>query len=241
MGRCTQAFTDHPYRHSPGPSLVLRHDLSVTTVAGRWFYLFLCVGLYSRKAVGWEVCVEDDSDHATCLVQRTALAEGIAAKDSKPELHGDNGATLKVTTVLAMLLWVRGKPPYSRPRVSDDNAFVEALFRTAQYRPEYPKRGFTDLSDARDWAARFVRWYNLEHRHSGIRYVTPAQRHSGQDVEILKRRDELYQQARQCHPGRWARHTRNWDHIAVVKLNPERDSEPIETPASALDKAPRRA
>ena len=98
---------------------------------------------------------------------------------------------------------------------------------------------FADLSDARAWAARFVHWYNLEHRHSGIRYVTPAQRHSGQDVEILKRRDELYQQARRCHPARWARHTRNWDHIAVVKLNPERDSEPIETPASALDKAPR--
>lgn len=131
-----------------------------------------------------------------------------------------------------------GRPP---PTVSDDNAFVEALFRTAKYRPEYPKSGFTDLNDVRAWAARFVHWYNLKHRHSGIRYVTPAQRHSGQDVEILKRRDELYRQARQCHPARWARHTRNWDHIAAVNLNPERDSEPTETPTSALDKAPRHA
>lgn len=86
-----------------------------------------------------------------------------------------------------------------------------------------------------------MHWYNLEHRHSGIRYVTPAQRHSGQDVEILKRREELYQQARQCHPARWARHTRNWDHITAVKLNPERDSEPIKTTPTALDKAPGRA
>ena len=153
------------------------------------------------------VHAEDDSDHAARLVQRTALAEGIAAKDSKPVLHGDNGATLKATTVLAMLHWLGVKPSYSRPRVSDDNAFVEAVFRTAKYRPEYPKSGFADLSDARAWAARFVHWYNLEHRHSGIRYVTPAQRHSGQDVEILNCRDELYQQARQRHPARWARHT----------------------------------
>jgi len=211
------------------------------TVAGRWFYLYLIVDLYSRKVVGWEVHAEDDSDHAARLVQRTALAEGIAAKDSKPVLHGDNGATLKATTVLAMLHWLGVKPSYSRPRVSDDNAFVEALFRTAKYRPEYPKSGFTDLSDARAWAARFVHWYNLEHRHSGIRYVTPAQRHSGQDVEILKRRDELYKQARRCNPARWARHTRNWDHIAVVKLNPERDAVPIKTTESKLDKAPRRA
>jgi len=178
-------------------------------------------------------------ERARLQIRLPALAEGIAAKGSKPVLHGDNGATLKATTVLAMLHWLGVKPSYSRPRVSDDNAFVEALFRTAKYRPEYPKSGFTDLSDARAWAARFVRWYNLEHRHSGIRYVTPAQRHSGQDVEILKRRDELYQQARRCHPARWARHTRNWDHTAVVKLNPERDSEPIKTTESAQDKAPR--
>nr|KAJ8746232.1 transposase [Delftia sp. PS-11] len=125
--------------------------------------------------------------------------------------------------------------------MSDDNAFVEALFRTAKYRPEYPKSGFADLSDARAWATQFVHWYNLEHRHSGIRYVTPAQRHSGQDVQILKHRHELYQRARQEHPARWARHTRNWDHIAVVKLNSERDSEPAGATASALNKTPRRA
>lgn len=208
------------------------------TVAGRWYYLYLIMDLYSRKVVGWEVHAQDNADHAARLVQRTALAEGIAARDTKPVLHGDNGATLKATTVLAMLHWLGVKPSYSRPRVSDDNAFVEALFRTAKYRPEYPKAGFADVSDARAWAMQFVHWYNLEHRHSGIGYVTPAQRHSGQDVEILKGRHELYQQARQGHPARWARHTRNWDHIAVVKLNPDRDPVPIQSSSTALDKAP---
>jgi hypothetical protein len=70
-----------------------------------------------------------------------------------------------------MLHWLGVKPSYSRPRVSDDNAFVESLFRNAKYRPEFPAKGFADLDDARTWATRFVHWYNHEYRHSGIRYV----------------------------------------------------------------------
>lgn len=122
-----------------------------------------------------------------------------------------------------MLHWLGVKPSYSRPRVSDDNAYVEALFRTAKYRPEFPSKGFADVQAARQWASQFVHWYNMEHRHCGIQYVTPAQRHTGQDVDILKERDQLYRHARQQNPQRWARNTRNWDHVAVVTLNPERD------------------
>jgi hypothetical protein len=138
-------------------------------------------------------------------------------------LHGDNGATLKATTVLAMLNWLGVKPSYSRPRVSDDNAFVESLFRTAKYRPEFPERGFDDLDAARCWAAEFTRWYNVEHRHSGIRYVSPAQRHAGHDTAILAARSRVYEQARQRHPARWSRSTRDWSPITTVTLNPERD------------------
>ncbi len=193
-------------------------------VTGRWFYLYLILDVFSRKIVGFEVHDSDDADHAAHLVKRTALAEGIHAMAAKPVLHGDNGATLKATTVLAMLHWLGVKPSYSRPRVSDDNAFVESLFRTAKYRPEFPAKGFTDLDDARAWAARFVHWYNHEHRHSGIRYVSPAQRHAGQDRSILEARHALYVQARERNPRRWSRTTRNWSMIDVVTLNPERDS-----------------
>ena len=193
-------------------------------VAGRWFFLYLILDLYSRKIVGWEVHDTDDADHATHLVHRTALAEGIAAMTTKPVLHGDNGATLKATTVLAMLYWLGIKPSYSRPRVSDDNAFAEALFRTAKYRPEFPARGFADLDAARTWATTFVRWYNCDHRHSGIRYVSPEQRHAGEDHAILAARHALYTEARTRNPGRWSRHTRNWTPIGAVTLNPERDS-----------------
>jgi len=95
------------------------------------------------------------------LVRRTALTEGIAALSSKPVLHGDNGATLKATTVLAMLNWLGVKPSYSRARVSDDNAYAESLLRTAKYRPEFTAKGIADLEEARDWAAGFVHWYKL--------------------------------------------------------------------------------
>jgi transposase InsO family protein len=191
-------------------------------IAGRWYYLYLIMDVYSRKIVGFEVHDSDDAVHAAHLVKRTALAEGIHALADKPVLHGDNGATLKATTVLAMLYWLGVKPSYSRPRVSDDNAFVESLLRTAKYRPEYPERGFADLQAARRWAADFVRWYNDEHRHSGIRYVTPAQRHAGLDQEILRARHELYIRARDNNPRRWSGATRDWSHIATVTLNPER-------------------
>ncbi len=193
-------------------------------VAGRWFYLYLILDLYSRKVVGWEVHAEDASDHACHLVRRTALAEGIALRENKPVLHGDNGATLKATTVLAMLNWLGVKPSYSRPRVSDDNAHVEALFRTAKYRPEFPSRGFADLEAARQWGASFVDWYNNDHRHSGIGYVSPAQRHSGQDHDILAKRRELYERAREARPQRWRGDIRDWTPVGAVTLNPERDA-----------------
>jgi transposase InsO family protein len=206
-------------------------------VIGRWFYLYLILDVYSRKIVGFEVHDSDDADHAAQLLKRTALAEGIHAMLAKPVLHGDNGSTLKATTVLAMLHWLGIKPSYSRPRVSDDNAYVESLFRTAKYRPEFPDKGFADLDEARAWAAHFVRWYNHEHRHSGIRYVSPAQRHAGDDAVILAARHELYVQARQRNPRRWSGATRNWTPIGAVTLNPERDSV-VRTSSDSADTQP---
>ena len=209
-------------------------------VMGRWFYLYLILDLYSRKIIGWEVHDLDLADHAAHLVRRTALAEGIAARPAKPVLHGDNGSTLKATTVLAMLNWLGVKPSYSRPRVSDDNAYAEALFRTAKYRPEFPTKGFTNLDEARAWAASFVHWYNVDHRHSGIRYVTPAQRHGGDDAAILAARHTLYLAARETNPTRWSGNTRNWTPVGAVTLNPERDSI-IKTHLATRDKQPRAA
>lgn len=194
------------------------------TVTGQWFYLYLILDLYSRKIVGYEVHDAETGEHAAQLLKRAALAEGIHAAVTKPVLHGDNGQALKATTVLAMLQWLGVTPSYSRPRVSDDNAFVESLFRTAKYRPGFPVRGFADLAQARCWAQAFVDWYNTEHRHSGLRYVTPEQRHRGEDAALLQARHALYQDARRRHPRRWSRQTRNWTPIGAVALNPDREA-----------------
>jgi transposase InsO family protein len=164
---------------------------------GGWFYLYLVLDLFSRKVIGFEVHATDQAEHAAQLVRRTALAEGIHARSLRPVLHGDNGPSMKGTTVLAMLHWLGIAPSHSRPRVSD--------------------------AEARGWAAAFVRWYNHEHRHSGIRYVTPAQRHAGEDQPLLAARHALYQQARAANPCRWSGRTRNWTPIGAVTLNPERD------------------
>jgi putative transposase len=209
-----------------GPRQVLTWDMTYlpTQVLGVWCYLYLILDIYSRKIVGFEVHDTDDSAHAVELLRRTALAEGLHALAEKPVLHGDNGSTLKATTVLAMMYWLGLKASYSRPRVSNDNSFVESLFRTAKYRPEFPEKGFADLQEARQWASTFVHWYNIDHKHSGIRYVSPAQRHAGEDRDILAARHGVYVQAKAAHPRRWARHTRNWNPITVVTLNPERDS-----------------
>jgi transposase InsO family protein len=209
-----------------GPRQVWCWDMTYlpTQVAGRWLYLYLILDLYSRKIVGWEVYDKNDAEYAAALVRRTALSEGISLHERRPVLHGDNGASLKSSTVLATLQRLRIKPSYSRPRVSDDNAYAEALFRTAKYRPEFPATGFSDLDGARAWATSFVRWYNHEHRHSGIRYVSPAQRHAGEDKQILTARHAVYCQARERTPRRWTRSTRNWSAVGPVALNPERES-----------------
>ena len=177
------------------------------------------------------VVITDDSDLAVHLVRRTALAESVATADIKPVLHGDNGSTLKATTVLAMLQWL-GIKPCTRGPASAMTTPTPSLFRTAKYRPEFPAKGFASLDEARAWASEFVRWYNVDHRHSAIGYVRAQQRNSGTDHAILAARHALYAQAKQRNPARWSGHTRDWSHIGVVTLNPERDTA-IRLPVSA--------
>ena len=221
--QASRAPTTH-IAHAPGQVWCWDMTYLRSRVVGRWFHLYLILDIFSRKIIGWEVHDTDDAEHAARLVRRTAWAEGIAARPEKPVLHGDNGATLKATTVLAMLHWLGVTPSYSRPRVSDDNAYAEALFRTAKYRPAFPTHGFDDLDAARTWASAFVRWYNEEHRHSGIRYVSPAQRHAGEDTAVLAARRRVYTDAKARNPERWSGDTRNWTPIGAVTLNPERES-----------------
>ncbi len=213
-----------PSTHSAdGPNEVLCWDITWLPgpVRGMFFYLYLIMDLYSRKIVGWEVHADESSKHARELVQRTVLAEGCI--DQPIVLHGDNGSPLKAETVQVMLERLGITPSYSRPRVSDDNAFVESLFRTCKYVPSFPRKGFESLTEAREWVFRFASWYNHEHQHSGINFVTPHERHTALDHAILAKRQSVYETARRRNPGRWSGNTRNWTPIGTVWLNPERE------------------
>ena len=135
---------------------------------------------------------------------------------------------MKGATMLATLQWLGIVPSFSRPSVKDDNAYSEALFRTLKYRPSYPSAPFESLESARRWVEEFVQWYNFEHRHSGIRFLTPASRHYGEEESILEKRREVYEEARKANPIRWAKGIRNWERITEVRLNPEKRSREAE-------------
>src|SRR5690554_2103215 len=192
-----------------------------TRVRGQFLYLYLIIDIYSRKIVGHEVFESENMANSAQVVQRAVLREQCGHRPLV--LHGDNGSAMKGSTIYAKLEELGVTPSHSRARVSNDNAYSESLFRTCKYHPTFPASGFPGLEAARKWVGQFVHGYNNIQRHSEIRYVTPAQRHAGQDRAILARRHALYQVARAQHPARWSGNTRNWQPIGSVWLNPEKE------------------
>jgi len=192
-----------------------------TTVKGRFFYWYMMKDIYSRKLVVNEVHAAECAEHAAQLLRRGCLREQTAGRPLV--LHSDNGAAMKGMTLKVAMCELGVVASYSRPRVSNDNAYAEALFRTAKYCPLWPEHAFETIEQARAWVLRFVAWYNDEHRHSALKYVTPSQRHRGLDRQLHARRIELYETARRCRPERWSGNCRNWRLADAVYLNPERD------------------
>lgn len=192
-------------------------------VRGQYFYLYLIEDIFSRKIVGWEVYEKECGELAASLLQRSVMREQCFKKPLV--LHSDNGAPMKSVTLKSKMeeLCITGS--HSRPRVSNDNPYSESLFRTMKYCPRWPSEGFKDLQAVRDWVNRFVGWYNNEHCHSRIGFVTPSQRHRGEDKDILAMRKEVYRQAKEKHPHRWSGETRKWEHVKEVELNPDRSEQ----------------
>ncbi len=202
-----------------GPNQVWSWDITYLPfrVKGLFLYLYMTMDVFSRKVVAYQVYEYESGDLAADLITDACKHENIS--ENQLVLHSDNGGPMKALTMLAKLQDLGVMPSFSRPRVSDDNPYSESLFRTMKYRPEYPERPFENLNSARDWAERFVHWYNNEHLHSGIRFVTPEDRHCGRDIEILSKRHQVYLDAKTRHPERWTGKTRNWQHIGEVPLN----------------------
>lgn len=224
-GRAKAPVRRLPNAHvATGPNQVWSWDITYlkSPVRGMFFYLYMIVDVFSRKVVGWEVHDIESAELAAALFEDTCVVLQVDPRGIV--LHADNGGPMKGSTMVATLERLGVLPSFSRPHVSDDNPFSEALFRTLKYRPEYPSKPFVDIEAARGWVRGFVAWYNGEHLHSGVRFVTPDDRHAGKDSSILAQRREVYEAARAKNPARWTGSTRNWTPISEVYLNPGRPS-----------------
>lgn len=214
-------------RHKPralcatAPRQLFSWDITYlpTPVKGLYFYLYLFMDIFSRKIVGWQIYDAESSELAGEVMRDICVRENI--EPNQVVLHSDNGSPMKGATMLATLQALGVAPSFSRPAVSNDNPYSESLFKTLKYRPAYPRQAFESLLAARQWVGTFVQWYNHEHRHSAINFVTPAERHHGLDSALLQKRVAVYEAAKSRHPERWSGDTRNWQPVRVVHLNPD--------------------
>jgi transposase InsO family protein len=211
-----------------GPCQVWSWDITYlrSSVKGLYFYLYLIQDVWSRAIVGWAVHETESADHAADLMKKISAEMNI----KNVKLHADNGGPMKGATMLATLQRLGVIPSFSRPSVSNDNPYSESLFKTLKYRASYPDH-FASVEHAHEWVTGFVAWYNHEHLHSGIKFVTPMQRHRGADKKILENRKETYEKARLKNPQRWVGGIRNWNWQAQVTLNPDKK------PDLTMDKA----
>lgn len=223
--------SNKPHRRVPkshiayAPNQVWTWDITWLNgpVLGLYYRLYLIIDLFSRKIVGWEVWEKESAEYAEKLIKKAVIKERIHGKPLV--LHSDNGSPMKAATFQATLETLGIQRSYSRPRVSNDNPYSESMFRTLKYRPEYPEHGFETIEAARTWVTQLVHWYNYEHQHSGINFVTPNQCHTGVYVDVLNRRQEVYDQAKSKHPERWSKSTRDWSPHQSVALNPMKENE----------------
>lgn len=203
------------------PNQVWSWDITFlsTSVRGKFYYLYLFMDIFSRKIVGFKVHEDQTAENAAILAKMTCAREKLDGKQIK--LHSDNGSPMKGSTMLVTLQKLGVIPSFNRPSVSNDNPYSEALFRTLKYSPEYPSKPFDSISEANRWVTSFVQWYNTEHLHSGIKFLTPESRHIGKERKIIENRQKVYEMAKSKNPIRWTGNIRNWEPNAEVLLNPD--------------------
>lgn len=220
------AVSHRPKQHvATGPCQVWSWDITYlkTSVKGLFFYLYMIVDVWSRKIIAAQVFAEESMDHSAMLLAHACMIHGVQSEELV--LHSDNGGPMKGATMLATLHKLGVIPSFSRPSVSNDNPYSESLFRTMKYRPEYPSKPFESIEQAQSWVDGFVFWYNTQHLHSSIRYVTPDDRHYGREQYILTNRRKVYKKARDRNPNRWSKQIRDWNPVHQVWLNPEKKDE----------------
>ena len=209
-----------PRQSASEPNEVWCWDVSwlKTYVDGQYFYLHLFLDLFSRKIILAEVLERESDENASKLIQMAVNREGIAHNPPKV-LHSDNGGPMRSAMLKATLESLGVARSFNRPHTSNDNAFAEAIFKTAKYRPNYPSKGFETLQDAQQWVMAFVTWYNEVHLHSGLNFIAPLDRHEGRETKILSDRKITIEAKKKKNPERWPGKTRNCEAMGVVYIN----------------------
>ncbi len=199
----------HPEYKKPellaeAPNRVWSWDITKLLGPAKWtyFHLYVILDIFSRYVVGWMVAERESATLASQLIDETCAKQDI--QRGQLTLHADRGTSMKSKTVALLLSDLGVTKTHSRPQVSDDNPFSESQFRTLKYRPDFPER-FGSIADARGFCRPFFRWYNTEHRHSGIGLLTPEAVHYGRAGALLAERQSILTAAYLAHPERFVR------------------------------------
>jgi putative transposase len=201
-------LTHPPYQKpelmATAPNQLWSWDITKLLGPVKWtyFYLYVLLDVFSRYVTGWMVAMRESAELAKRLIEESCKKQGI--QPGQLTLHADRGTSMSSKSVAFLLADLGVTKTHSRPQVSDDNPFSESQFRTLKYRPEFPDR-FGCLQDSRAFCQRFFRWYNQEHRHSGLGLLTPTMVHYGQAERILQQRQAVLNVAYQLHPERFVR------------------------------------
>lgn len=185
-----------------GPNQVWSWDITKLKSSVKWsyFYLYVIIDIFSRYVVGWMVAHCEQKALAKKLIEETCHKQSI--QPGQLTIHADRGSSMKSKTVALLLSDLGVDKTHSRPHVSNDNPYSEAQFKTLKYCPQFPEN-FGSIQDSRGFCLDFFSWYNKDHRHSGIAYLTPEQVHYGLSDHILKIRSETLINAFFEHPHRF--------------------------------------
>lgn len=199
----------HPAYEKPellatAPNQVWSWDITRLKGPAKWsyFYLYVMLDIFSRFVVGWMLAERENARLAKKLIASSVRREGICR--GQLTLHSDRGAPMKAQTTTELLAHLGVEPSFNRPRVSNDNPLSEAQFKTVKYHPTFPRR-FGSYEDAHAFCRSFFHWYNEEHRHGGIAYLTPAMLHRGEAERIIAQRAKTLEEAYARNPHRFVR------------------------------------
>lgn len=195
---------EKPHLVATGPNQLWSWDITKLKGPAKWsaFYLYVILDVFSRYVVGWLLAERESAALATELIAESCLKQGISAEQLT--LHADRGSSMRSKTVAQLLIDLGVIKSHSRPRVSNDNPYSEAQFKTLKYRPDFPEQ-FGSVVDGRQWLRPFFHWYNHEHYHTALGLLTPATVHYGQAEMIRAQRQQVLQAAYAAHPERFVR------------------------------------